>query len=188
MAMEDERIVDLYWARSEEAILRTKEKYEKYLTVIADNILSSAQDSEECVSDTYLRAWNSMPENRPAVLSSYLGKITRHLAIDLYRRQSSEKRSGSKYALALDELEEVLGSGDVTWEETEGNRLTKCIQDFLEGRNKRNRQIFVSRYFYCDGIPEIAKAAGMKEVTVRSILFREREELKKYLEREGFAV
>ena len=184
----DRQIVDLYWARSERAIVLTKEKYEHYLMVIADHILFSTEDSEECVNDTYLRAWNSMPDNRPDILSTYLGKITRHLAIDLYRKKNTMKRNASEYALCLDEMEETLGTGDTVEETAVSHRLEEAIRTFLEGRSVRNRQIFVCRYYFHDPIPEIAEKAGMKEVSVRSILFREREELRKFLEKEGFVL
>ncbi len=186
--MEDSQIVDLYWARNEDAILRTQSKYGKYLYKIADNILCCSEDSEESVNDTYLRAWNSMPDNRPQVLSTYLGKITRRLAIDIYRKKSTQKRGGSQWDLVLDELEECLAGGSEPEQQLEQTMLTEAINRFLKDRPEKQRNIFIRRYFYCAEISEIARDAEMKEVSVRSVLCREREELRRFLEREGYSV
>ena len=123
--MEDEAIVRLYWQRDEGAIRETRDKYGNYLTKIAWNILANHEDSEESVNDTYLRAWDSMPPQKPGILSTYLGKITRQLSIDLYRKKHRQKRGGSDYALSLTELEDCVSGGDTTcwrkpWSGTSG--------------------------------------------------------------------
>lgn len=186
--MEDSKIVDLYWARDERAISETQTKYSKYLNTIAFNIVYDAGDSEECVNDTYMRAWNAMPSDRPDLLSTYLGKVTRNLAIDVYRKKHSMKRADSEFALSIDELDECISAGNSVEQQFDEKLLTKAISDFLRGRSAEKRNIFICRYFYCDPIKDIAEKAGMKEVSVRSILLREREALKEYLRKEGFAV
>lgn len=186
--MEDSRIVDLYWARDERAIAETQTKYARYLLTIAYNIVFDNEDSEECVNDTYMRAWNAMPDDRPEMLSTYLGKFTRNLAIDVYRKKNSMKRKDSEYALSIDELDECISGGNTVEEEIDRGLLTKAINEFLRSRSEEKRNIFIARYFYCDPTKTIAEKAGMKEVTVRSVLLREREALKEYLRKEGFAV
>lgn len=190
--MEDEKIVDLYWARDEKAIEETAKKYAAYLKKIAYNILFDHEDSEESVNDTYLKAWNSMPENRPRILSTYLGKIIRRGAIDIYRKKHSQKREESQYALSLEEMRDCVGAevsvGNVVEDAVEETRLAKTISDFLRSRPAEKRNLFLRRYYYMDPLPEIAEAAGMKEVTLRSVLHREREALKEYLLKEGYAV
>ena len=186
--MEDSRIVDLYWARDERAITETQTKYSRYLMTIAYNIVADTGDSEECVNDTYMRAWNAMPEDRPDQLSAYLGKFTRNLAIDIYRKKTASKRKDSEYALCLDELDECISAGNTVESEIEGKLLSKAISDFLRGRSAEKRNIFICRYFHCDPIKDIAEKAGMKEVSVRSVLLRESEALKEYLRKEGFEV
>ena len=186
--MEDSAIVALYWARDEQAIAVTQEKYERYLMKIAFNVLADEGDSEESVNDTYLKAWNSMPDNRPSVLSTYLGKITREAAIDIYRKRTSAKRGGSQYAVSLTELEDVLSMGDTVVQKAEEQQLAKAISEFLRGLPERKRNVFISRYYFLDAVKDIADCAGMSESAVKSMLMRERQDLKKYLEKEGFAV
>ena len=129
--MEDNRIVDLYWQRDESAISETAVKYGKYLNSISYQILLNAEDAEECVNDTYNDAWQSMPPHRPSIFSTFLGKITRRISIDLWRKYSAEKRGGGVMILALDELEEcVSGTGDVE-AEVERLELQKKLNDFL---------------------------------------------------------
>ena len=129
--MEDNRIVDLYWQRDESAISETAVKYGKYLNSISYQILLNAEDAEECVNDTYNEAWQSMPPHRPSIFSTFLGKITRRISIDLWRKYSAEKRGGGVMILALDELEEcVSGTGDVE-AEVERLELQKKLNDFL---------------------------------------------------------
>ena len=161
--MEDSEIVDLYWDRDEAAISHTQEKYDRYLTKIAWNILANAEDSRESVNDTYLAAWNSMPPHRPGVLSTYLGKITRRISIDCFRGRNRDKRRGSQYALSLEELGECL-------------RL----------QSPRARTAFLARYYYLDSLKEVAAACGMTESQTKSLLYRTRMGLKEYLRKEGF--
>ena len=186
--MEDAMIIGLYWDRNEEAVRQTRLKYERYLMKIAFNVLSDREDSEESVNDTYMKAWNSMPPHRPQVLSAFLGKITRELSIDLYRRRTAAKRGGSQYDVSLAELEETLSAGDQVQERAEGKLLADAISAFLMKLPRERRSMFVARYFYMDTAADIARMCGLPEGTVRSTLFRMRADLKKHLEKEGFVV
>lgn len=185
---EDREIVALFWAREEKAIRWTAEKYGRYLTKIAQNILPSPEDWEECVNDVYLKAWNSIPPHHPEVLSAYLGKLARERAIDLYRKSRSQKRGVGEYALSLSELEEVLPAGDTTLEEAERRRLDSVLDEWLRELPAQARAVFVSRYFYADPVKEIASNLGIGESKVKSMLFRARKELRKRLGEEGFHV
>ena len=129
--MRDEKIIDLYWERNEQAIKHTDEKYGKYLTKIAYNILADKEDSKESVNDTYLAAWNSMPPQRPTALSAYLGKITRQISIDIFRKRNRAKRKGSEFAVSYDELGDVLTTGNMTEEQVQAKLLGEAINKFL---------------------------------------------------------
>lgn len=183
--MEDQEIVELYWERSESAIEKTNEKYGRYLMKISMNILYNAEDSEECVNDTYLNTWNSIPTNRPLFLNTYLGKICRNIAINIYEKMTAAKRGGAETPLCLDELEEVVTGGDVS-EQMELSLLTESINSFLEKSKPQDRIIFVKRYFYMSPVKEIAKECGASESKVKMTLLRMREKLKRFLETEGF--
>ncbi|MCD8107656.1 MAG: RNA polymerase sigma factor [Oscillospiraceae bacterium] len=178
----DEAIVGLYWARNEEAIRLTQEKYEKYLMKIAYSVLNDMQDSEESVNETYLKAWNSMPEQRPGILSTYLGKITRQYSIDIYRRRNRDKRKGSEYSVSLNELEECVSGGSTPDEELDVKILAETIESYLYSLKKDARIAFVMRYFYSDTLGEIAKSLGMTEAGVKSMLHRVRKGLGERLE------
>ena len=183
--MQDNEIVDLYWARSEDAITHTNVKYGSYCRKIAMNIVANNEDSEECVNDTYMSAWNSMPEERPNLLAPFLAAITRNHALDIYRKNHSQKRGAGDVPLALDELLEVAG-GSSTEDEVDLKILSGHLNSFLEALEADNRKIFVRRYFYVDPLAEIAKAYGMSESGVKSQLFRTRQKLKEFLEKEGY--
>ena len=140
--MEDNLIVALYWKRDETALKETAQKYERYLTAIAYNILCDREDSKESVNDTYLKAWNSMPPNRPFALSTYLGKITRQLSIDRFRTKNRKKRRASQYALALSELSDCISKGDETKETVEVRLLAAAIQEYLNTLSDEARNLF----------------------------------------------
>lgn len=185
--MEDNEIIDLYWQRSETAIDETAKKYSRYCHSISFNILHSAQDAEECVNDTYLNAWNAMPPRRPNCLATFLGKITRNLSLDRFKRYSAEKRGGGQTELALDELNEAVPAAGV--EEAIGEQeLTRLLDKFLAGLPREKRIMFVRRYWYLMPIKTIAERMGMSEKKVNSALLRLRNGLKAYLEREGVAL
>ena len=184
--MEDSQIIDLYFARNETAISETDKKYGEYCRAIARNILSSGQDAEECVSDTWLRTWNTIPPKRPCVLRQFLAKITRNLAFDRYRADTAEKRGGGQQLLALEELKECISSGADPADQAEMKALKSAIGAFLTGLSNRERGIFLRRYFYVEGYSHIAQRYGIRENNVRLILSRTRKKLSDYLRKEGF--
>ena len=183
--MQDYEIVDLYWARSEDAITQTGIKYGRYCRRIAMNIVASEEDSEECVNDTYMSAWDSMPEERPDLLAPFLAAITRNHALDLYRKAHSQKRGGGQIPLVLDELTDVAGT-DSTEDAVDTSILAGHINGFLAGLDKDQRIVFVRRYFYIDSLADIAKQISMSEPAVKSLLYRLRQRLKEFLEKEGY--
>ena len=182
--MEDEKIVELYWDRNESAISETQQKYGNYLTKIAYNILADIEDSKESVSDTYLRAWNSMPPHKPVVLSAFLGKITRRISIDIFRKKTAKKRTDSQYVLSLNELYECSTSQGNPEKEVDAKILTNAINDWLASLPDETRKIFVCRYFHFDSINDIANYTGSGESKIKSTLHRARLSLKEYLEKE----
>ena len=184
--MEDLKIIEMFFERKERAITETERKYGRYLSKIAYNILFDLEDSEECVNDTYMKAWNSIPPQQPKILSTFLGKITRRLAIDLFRKKHAEKRKNSEYALSLSELDECIPDKFSAEKEFEQKELSGSINRFLASLSKENRDIFVCRYFYSDSIKEIASFFKSSESKIKSSLFRSRKDLKEHLEKEGF--
>ena len=184
--MEDHEIVALYWAREEEAIRQTEKKYASYLKKISYHILSNLQDSEECVNETYFRAWNSMPTHRPSVLSTYLGKITRQLSIDVFRKRIAAKRHGSQYAVSLEELGDCFSDGVTPEEELDGKLLDEAINRFLRSLSEDARNTFIGRYYFFDSLKDVAAYCGMSESRAKSMLHRTRQSLKEYLVKEGF--
>lgn len=185
--MEDSKIVDLYWARNESAITETAQKYGRYCRKIAMNVLNSEGDSEECVNDTYLAAWNSMPENRPTLLGSFLAAIVRNLSLDLYRKRHSQKRGDGQMPLVLDELLEVAGSDNIE-SEVDSILLSESINKFLGNLDEETRFIFIRRYFFADSLMSIADTLQISEGKTKTVLFRTRNKLKNYLAKEGYEV
>ena len=181
-------IVDLYWQREEKAIRETEKKYEGYLMCIAYHILADTEDSKESVNDTYFKAWNSMPPHKPAALSAYLGKITRQVSIDIYRKRKSVKRRTSEYAIALSELGECVTDGNTPWKTLELQMLADAISVYLRKLPSQMCNVFLCRYFFGDSIREIAEYFGVSESKIKSMLYRMRCSLKKYLEEEGFVI
>ena len=188
IAVEDSRIIDLYWARDEQALKQTDIKYGGYCRSIANNILHSAEDTEECIWDTWLHAWNAMPPQRPSILSAFLGRITRNLSYDRYKAAHAEKRGGGSVPLALDELGQCVPAASDAHRAVEDKELSAAIDRFLRTLPARECNIFLRRYWYVDGVTEIAARYNMKENTVKSILYRTRERLRVFLEKEGICV
>ena len=184
--MEDAEIVELYWARDEDAVGQTKTKYWAYLNRVAYNILSDLEDSQECVSDTLLAAWRSMPDNRPKNLRTYLGKITRQVSIDLYRRRNRMKRYASEYAISLEELGDSFTDGRTPEDELNARLLTETVNRFLRTLPDEARNTFIGRYYFFDSVKNVARYCGMSESKCKSILYRTRQRLKVYLQKEGF--
>lgn len=184
--MNDDQILDLYFARDERAITETDTKYGAYCLQVADRILSDSLDAEEAVNDTWLRAWNTIPPKRPSVLKLYLAKITRNLAFSKYRALTAEKRGGGEIALALDELAGCIGTEEDIGSRLNKQELTESIQRLLEGVPPRDRNIFIRRYFFVESTADIAARYGLKESNVLMILTRVRKKLKEHLIKEGY--
>ena len=183
--MQDNEIIDLYLKRDENAISETADKYGAYCNKIAYNILMDSFEAEECVNDTYLRTWNSIPPIIPRVLSAFLAKITRNIAIDRYKHNNAKKRLG--YETSLDELGECIGGGTIA-DEIEISAIGNAISRFLYTENELNRRIFVRRYFFEDSIDEIAKSHGLSAGQTRTLLHRIRSRLSDFLKKEGIYI
>lgn len=184
--LEDAAIVELYWQRSERAIAETQLKYGAYCRSIAEGICLSERDADECVNDTWLAAWNSMPDKRPSRLNTYLGCLTRHLAISRRRAERSEKRGGGETALALEELSECLPSRSDPVRELEARELGETVRRFVGELSEDERHVFLGRYWYLLPIGQIAGRLGWSESKTKSLLHRLRKRLKRRLEEEGF--
>lgn len=184
--MEDRQIIELYNQRNESAIEKTNEKYGSYCFSIARNILHSNEDSEECVSDTWIKTWNSIPPTIPARLRIFLGKITRNLSFDRYRASHSEKRGGGEISLVLDELAEVVAGSQNVSDRFEQKELVGAINEFLHGLSERDCNIFIRRYFYSEDTDSIAERYKLKESNILMILSRIRKKLQTYLKEEKY--
>lgn len=179
--MEDSEIVELYLSRDESAIFQSAQKYGSKLRQIANHILDNIQSAEECENDTYFVAWNRIPPNEPRTyLFAFLGRITRHLAIDECRKNASQKRQAFFCELTK-EMEECIAGQDDIAETVEFIELGRTINAFLATCSETQRNVFVRRYWYFDTIPEICKRYGYSQSKVKSILFRVRNELRSYL-------
>ena len=183
--MKDQDIVELYWQRKESAIEETARKYGSYCHRIAHNILHDNCDAEECVSDTYIRAWNSMPDNRPSHLAPYLGKMTRWLALDRLERNTCQKRGGTDVPVPLEDAENLARTCDSVYSQLEYRELCKAIECFLARQAPADRQVFLARYWFMASIQEISLQFDFHESKVKSMLMRTRNKLMSYLKEEG---
>ncbi len=186
--MEDQDIVALYWARSEQAIAETAKKYGRYCGYIANCILSNEADAEEVVSDTYLKAWNTIPPKRPESLKAYVGMLCRQLALDVYEARHAQKRNGGEVPLMLDELAECIPDAESDADIGECVALREALNRFLAALPEKARVIFLRRYWYAMPISQIAADFSMNENHVAVLLYRTRQKLKKHLNQEGFDV
>lgn len=184
--MEDYKIVDLYWSRSEQAIEETARKYNNYCYSIAYNILENHEDAEECVNDTYVDAWNQIPPHSPTILSTFLGKITRRISIDKWRWKHAQKRGNGEVVLVLEELGECITDDNTIEREMEQKELAKVINAFVKQLPDIEQRVFLCRYWYMDSIATICKQFGFSESKVKSMLYRIRKKLRKELIKEGF--
>ncbi len=184
--MDDAKIVQLYWDRNEQAIPATADKYGSYCTSIAKNILGNQEDAEECVNDTYLNAWNSMPPHRPSILSAFLGKIVRNLSFNRYKHNTAGKRGGGQATVVLDEIAEFVSDTDSVEQEIDRKELVGAIDTFLSTLSAKKRGVFVRRYWYFDSVSEIASRFSMTENNVSVTLNRLRLQLHNYLLERGF--
>lgn len=183
--MDDIEIVNLYWARSETAISETASKYGKYCRTISYNILANVEDADECVNDTYLKAWNSMPNHRPSHLAPYLAKLTRWMSLNRLRENNSLKRGGGELPVVLDELAETLDSGIDTEKEIEIRELNCAVQKVLDCLDKTERDVFLGRYWFAASISEIAEKSGFTESKIKSMLHRTRKKLLSQMKEDG---
>lgn len=186
--VKDAEILDLYWARDERALAETQRSYGGYCYSIALRILNDREDSDECVNDTWLRAWNVIPPKRPDKLNLFLGTITRNMAVDRLRGRNTVKRGGGEVMLALDELEECIPDAHSTEAAVEAAELQKLLNAFLHTLPERECNVFLRRYWYVEAYEEIAGRYDMKLNTVKTSLFRTRSKLKAYLEKEGIII
>lgn len=184
--MEDLQIVDLYWARNENALQQTKIKYGRMLTGISLSLLQSNEDAEECVNDTYLAAWNSMPTERPTYLGAFLSKIVRRLSISKHRARGAQKRGGVD--LLIGELTSCIPDRRSVETDVENRALTDALNRFLRSLDEQKRYVFIRRYFYSDSVGDIAKSCRISDGKVKTVLFRTRNALREFLEKEGVAI
>ena len=186
--MEDGKIIELYWARSQQAITESEQKYGSYCHTIARHILDREEDAEECVNDTWLRAWNAMPPQRPAILSAFFCKLNRNLSLDLWRRIRAANRGGSQVEVALHELEDCIPDTHRPDENLEAGETAAIISAFLRSQPEMDRALFVRRYFHLEPLDDLSSRFGLSMGQVKSRLHRMRARLKRELEREGVAV
>lgn len=186
--MEDEKIIELYWQRDEEALRQTNQKYGSFCYYIAHNILKDDEDSKECVNDTWFKTWTVIPPKRPEYFQAFLGKITRNLSLDRYRKNHASKRGGGSMDVIYEELKECIADRTCEEARTDTIVITDALGKFLKEISKDARIIFVRRYWYADSVAQIAERFGMSESKVKSSLMRSRNRLKAFLEKEGITV
>ena len=185
--MDDLKIVELYLSRSEEAIAETDLKYGKLCRYVAMNILHNNEDSEECVNDTYLGAWNAIPPQKPNKFSAFISRITRNLALKKYEYISADKRN-PEVLISLTELEECVSGQDYVEAELENKRIEKAISDFLWQQDIEKRTVFIRRYWYFEPIDSICKRCGFSQSKATSMLYHTRQKLRQHLESEGIEI
>ena len=186
--MTDDKIINLYRQRSELAIAESSKKYGSYCHTVANNILNNNEDSDECVNDTWFRAWNAIPPAHPACLKLFFAKITRNLAFDKLKARSAIKRGSDEISLVLDELDECIAGNSDVEALILTKELVKSINSFLHTLSEHDCNVFVRRYFFADTISDIAKRYGQSPNNITVNLSRTRKKLKIYLEKEGYAI
>lgn len=186
--MSDEKIIELYFKRDEQAITQTDIKYRNFLLSIAYNIVHDTCDCEECLNDTYEDTWNSIPPARPSLLQAFLAAIMRRTAIDLYKTKKRQKRISSEFTVSLSEIEDFISSRDDTFSSVDANELGRVISDFVRSLSQRKMYIFMSRYYTFRPINEISKLLGCSESTVNKEIASIKKQLKEKLKEEGYTV
>lgn len=181
--MNDNQIIEMFFYRDESALTHTKNKYESYCKKIAHNLLGNDLDSEECVNDAYIKLWSCIPPDRPENLGTFLGKIVRNTAIDRLKQMSAQKRKTTQSAVALEELSECIPDRK-SEDFTDSIALRQALNDFLRSLTDEKRNIFVQRYWYVYSIEEISKKNKISQSKVKSTLYRTREKLKEFLDKE----
>lgn len=182
---EDSEILELFFARNEKAISETQSKYGRYCYTIAYNIIAVNEDCEECVNDMLIRAWNTIPPQKPKKLSAFLGRITRNLSLNKYFEKTADKRGSGQTAAVLDELAECVPSGVTTEDISDNNTLRRALNDFLRSLEPEKRIIFMQRYWYMMPVKAIAAEHSSTESRIKMILLRTRNELREHLIKEG---
>ena len=185
MALKENDIIDLFFARSEEALSARRAQYGAYLRVLAGRILTNREDAEEAENDAYLDAWNTIPPKHPESLKGYLAMLCRRRALDMVDRRDSKKRGGGEQGLIFEEIAESLPGGEDGREWAGRISLREALEAFVTGLPERERNIFLQRYWYCLSIREIAEKHGLTENHVKVLLHRLRRKLKQQLEKEG---
>ncbi len=183
--MEDSKIVALYWERSEKAIRQTEETYGRYALSIAENVLGSREDAEECANDAYMKLWDTIPPERPTSLKLYLAAVIRNLALHRRRSQNAAKRGGGQYTVVWEEMADTIPVKEGVEELWEASWLSELLNRFLDRLPREKRLMFLMRYWYFDPIDRIAEALGVSKSKVKMTLLRTRGELKEYLRKEG---
>ena len=181
--MDNDRMVELFFARDEKAIREARQAYGGQMTAIALRVLGDSRDAEECVSDSLFRAWNTIPPQQPRDLGAFLSRIVRGLAIDRLRAREADKRGGGEYLLSLEELSECVGGADTAFEQ---GALSDAIGNYLRTLSPQARWMFLRRYFWFERVEDIARVGGFTQSKVKSTLSRARKGLREHLEKEGF--
>lgn len=184
----DDEIVELYWQRDQRAIKQTDAKYRTLLMRVARNALNDLRDCEECLNDTYVCAWNSIPPARPTYLQAFLTSIMRRTAINRYKANSRKKRVPSELTTSLGELEDILSDGNDFYTETDARALGEIIEGFVNSLSQRRMLIFMSRYYAARPVREIARLLGCSESTVNKEIAAIKRELRQALENEGYTI
>lgn len=183
--MEDREIVNLFWQRSEEAVVQTQEKYERYCSEISWHVLRSREDVRECVNDTWMQTWNSIPVNRPESLKAYVGRIVRNLSLNRQKHEQRKKRGGGQISAVYEELAEMIGQEDTVAAHVEKQAFLEFLTAFLGKLGRKERDFFVLRFWYLHSPREIAAQFGMREKEVYNCLYRIRQQFRKAWEEEN---
>lgn len=183
--MKDKDIIALYQKRSEHAIVETEKKYHAYCSTIAGRILKDEEDCKECLNDTWLKVWETIPPVIPNIFSAYLGKITRNLALNMYKKKYAGKRISERMMVSMEELQDCVSEKESVESKIEEKMLVEKLNEYLGKLPQIERNIFVRRYFYMDTMKEIADRYQMKESYVKTLLFRTRKKMKAYFQEEG---
>lgn len=186
--MDDSQILDLYWERNPDAVLQTDRKYGLYCRQVSFNILRSREDAEECVNDSWLKAWHSIPPTKPRHLRAYLAKLTRNVSLDRWDQLQARKRGGGRTTLLLSELSDCIPAAATVEQALEDRTISAAVSAWLRQQSPRNRVAFVRRYWYADSLSAVAKRVGLSEGGTKSLLHRLRRSLKDHLEQEGIAL
>lgn len=184
----DNEIIELYWSRDERAIKETDNKYGRYLFSVSYNIVQDNLDCEECLNDTYLGAWNSMPPARPNVLKAFLTVIIRRISVNKYNSRSKKRAVPTEMTVPIDELDTFLTDGSDIYKILDSEKLGRVLNSFVGSLSDRRRFIFISRYYFAESIEAISKEIGKSKSTVNKELASIRNELLSALEREGYTV